>query len=470
MRMPFSTGLGWLRYRPAPTRPGEADAALVRDFLDSGIEAEQRYETLFCYFVDGFLAAATPDFERAQYRGRGSRHGYRVAGVEGFARTAPLFAAWIAGGRSPVISGLPSGRGVDLAQMLASGLTAGADPAHPAYWSDPYDWAQVLVEASDIAITLWIGRDTIWPMLDARTQSNLLTWLRRAAASDRPVNNWLLFGATCEAVVAALEGRTVTALPDYERFKPHYLAHGWFSDSATHRVVDYYNVWGITYQLAFLHLMHPDYDAEFMRSAVLASADLTAHLISPQGIPIMGRSVCYRTAASAPLSVAALLDPSPQRLGLSRRANDCVWRYFLAHGAARDGTLTQGYFGDDPRLLDSYSGPGSSHWGLRSVIPTLLHPPGSAYWTAPEQPLPVEVGDYRLDLPELGWVIEGEKTSGDIRIVIPENRGNRPALRPYSWKHRMRELLRERAQRPDNHAAAYDAEVYSALDPYPLKR
>jgi hypothetical protein len=461
--LPFSSELGWFRYRPAPAQPSEADLALAHVF-ETELAAEQRYEALVRYFVEGFLAVATPDFERAQYRGMGSLHGYRVAGVEGFARTAPLFAAWIAGGRNPVVSG------VDLRQVLAAAYTAGSDPQHPGYWSDPGDFAQVLVEASDIAMAIWIARDSVWPLLTPLAQSNLLTWLRRAAASDRPINNWLLFAATCDAVVAALEGRSFAALPAYERFKPHHLGHGWFSDSATHRVVDYYNVWGITYQLAFLHLMHPAYDAEFMRSAVIASADLTAHLISPMGIPIMGRSVCYRTAASAPLSVATLVDPAPERFGLSRRANDCIWRYFLGHGAARDGTLTQGYFGDDARVLDSYSGPGSSHWGLRSVIPTLLHPPGSAYWTVPDQPLPVEVGDYQLELPELGWVVEGKQASGDIRIIIPANAGQRPALGPYTWRHRLSELRRQHARRPGNHDAAYDAEVYSALDPYPLRR
>lgn len=469
MRSPLMPDLGWFRYRPAPRRASAADIELVSLF-EAGGAAEQRYEALVRYFLEGFLAVATPDYERAQYRGMGSSHGYRVAGVEGFARTAPLFAAWIAGGRNPDFAGLAGRRGLDLRQLLATAFTAGSDPQHPGYWSDPRDFGQVLVEASDIAIALWMVRDSVWPLLDERAQSNLITWLRRAATADRPTNNWLLFGATADAVVAALEGRAVTSLPAYERFKPHYLGHGWFSDAAATRVVDYYNVWGITYQLAFLRLIQPGYDSAFLRDAVLASADLTAHLISPRGIPIMGRSVCYRTAASAPLAVASLLDPSAERHGLSRRGNDCVWRYFLAHGAARGGTLTQGYFGDDPRVLDNYSGPGSSHWGLRSVIPALLHPPGSPYWTAAEQPLPVEVGDYRLDLPELGWVIEGDQASGDIRIIIPLNRGNHPALIPYTSQHRLGELRRRRAYRPDNHAAAYDAEIYTAAAPYPLKR
>lgn len=466
----LDSGLGWFRYRPAPKRPSTVDLAAAASFLDDTRDVEARYETLFRYFVDGFLAAATPDFERAQYRGMGSSHGYRVAGVEGFARTAPLFAAWIAGGRSGVIEGLPSGRSADLAQILAAGLTVGSDPNHPGYWSEPRDFTQVLVEASDIAMTLWIGRDSIWPMLEPRVQANLLTWLRQAATSDRPANNWLLFGATAEAVVAALEGRTLTTAASYERFKRNYLGHGWFSDSEQRRVVDFYNVWGITPQLAFLNLMHPGFDREFIHDVVRDSADLTAHLISPRGIAFIGRSACYRTAAAAPLTVATLFDDSPERLRVARRALDCVWRYFVAHGALRDGTLTQGYFGDDPRILDSYSGPGSSHWGLRSLIPGLLHPPGSAFWTTLELPLPVERGDFRLDLPELGWVIEGEQATRDIRIVIPANAGQHPVLQPYGWKHRLMELRRQRASRPNNRAAAYDAESYSVLDPFPLRR
>jgi hypothetical protein len=33
---------------------------------------------------------------------------------------------------------------------------------------------------------------------------------------------------------------------------------------------------------------------------------------------------------------------------------DVVWRYFVAHGCLRNGTLTQGYFEPDPRFVDRY--------------------------------------------------------------------------------------------------------------------
>jgi hypothetical protein len=147
-----------------------------------------------------------------------------------------------------------------------------------------------------------------------------------------------------------------------------------------------------------------------------------------------------------------------------------VWHYFITNGALRDGTLTQGYFQDDLRVLDNYSGPGSSHWGLRSLIPALLHPAGSGFWTAPATPLPIETGSYRLDLPELGWRVDGDTASGDIRITIPGNTGRNPRLKPHTLGSRLTEYLQGRPKRPNNRAAAYGAEAYSTLDPYPLRR
>jgi hypothetical protein len=450
----------WLKHRPASLQPTAADRAIASDFLDSAAPDEARYEALFRYFRDGFMAEATPDFERIHYRGRGSVYGYAVTGLEGFARTAPLLAAWIAAGREGSEA---------LIGPLVSALSAGSDPAHPAFWTEPRRRHQLIVESADIAITLWIGRDTIWPRLDSRVRGNLIAWLRKAASVEPYPNNWLLFGVVVEAALDALDGRPLGSSPAYDRFKRFYLGHGWFSDDEQKRVVDFYNPWGITYPLFWIHRMQPGFDPDFLRQVVLDSADLTAHLISPRGIPIMGRSVCYRTAVPTPLVLATWVDPSPERLGVARRGLDCVWRYFVANGALRDGTLTQGYFHDDPRVLDNYSGPGSSHWGLRSLIPALLDPAESAFWTAPATPLPIERGDYRLDLPELGWRIDGDATNGDIRITIPSNAGNDPRLRPFTLGRRLSEYLQGRPRRPNNHAAAYEAEVYTALAPYPLR-
>ena len=135
------------------------DRAIVRDFLGTKKPPEARYAGLFRYFVEGFLAVATPGFERAQYRGMGSRQGYSISGVEGFARTAPMFAAWLASGRPAILPRKGSRAPVDLQAVLVSGLTHGADPDSNAFWGEIRSNSQLIVEAADIALTLWLGRD-----------------------------------------------------------------------------------------------------------------------------------------------------------------------------------------------------------------------------------------------------------------------------------------------------------------------
>jgi hypothetical protein len=148
---------------------------------------------------------------------------------------------------------------------------------------------------------------------------------------------------------------------------------------------------------------------------------------------------------------------------------DVVWRYFVAHDSLRDGALTQGYFEADLRLLDRYSGTGSCQWGLRSLILAFMHPPGDAFWRAPQELLPVEQSDYRLELTKLGWIVEGHRSSGEITITIPRNPEEVNAIDEQSWLMRAQELLGGAPHRPSNHEVKYNSRHYSSASPYPMK-
>jgi hypothetical protein len=133
--------------------------------------------------------------------------------------------------------------------------------------------------------------------------------------------------------------------------------------------------WGITYDLFWLHLVKPDFDGEFISDVLTQSALLTAHLIGLRGVPILGRSVIYRTAVPVPLLAESIADPSAATCGRARRALDAVWRYFIAHGCLRNGTLTQGYFDSDPRLVERYMVPEAAIGGFdRWCWPTCMRP------------------------------------------------------------------------------------------------
>ena len=71
-------------------------------------------------------------------------------------------------------------------------------------------------------------------------------------------------------------------------------------------------------------------------------------MIGPRGIPIMGRSVCYRFAAPVPLLASAERGgPEWSRIfppAVARRAMDVVWSYFVGHGGIVDGEMNPRVF------------------------------------------------------------------------------------------------------------------------------
>jgi hypothetical protein len=460
---------GWGRHK-APAAPGAAEERIKKMFAgDAPVRA--RYDALFDYFASGFIRHAAPGFARIQYPGVGGGYSFRINGLEGFARTAPLLATKVYSGRGTTISDPTTGQPVEIVALLKTGLLAGVDPESDEYWGDVHDFNQRIVESADIARILWLTKAQLWDSLTSNERERITRWLLPVTRARTFDTNWNLFPIVVGLTLARLheDGRyahlAVEAqrkFADYRR--KSYLESGWFMDEH----VDFYNTWGITYELFWIHTIDPTFETEFIRTAIRESALLTEHLISPNGIPIMGRSSCYRTAVPVPVVAEAILDSNGERAGHGLRALDAVWRYFIAHDSLRDGTLTQGYFQSDMRYLDPYSGAGSCHWGLRSLTLAMMLPPDSRFWTDPPAPLPIEVQDYRLEYEKLGWNIHADRESGEILIEIPANRD--VALEPerHTLPARVKEMLTREAHRPRNEAMKYQARYYSSAKPFPI--
>ena len=456
---------GWSKYQPMSATEGVAEAEIKRSFLTDSATAEARYDALFMYFLSGAMTYASPSAARIQYPGAPSGYGYRINGLEGFARTGTLLAAWIASGRGDTVSELKTGRQLDLVDFLRRGILAGTDPAGADYWGPMHDSDQRIVESADIARILWLTRDRIWNKFDDGTKRRVADWLLQLDRVKTPSNNWLLFPVTVGLVLKSLgyppNGKTIA---DYDRFKSYYASNGWFVDKP--HGIDYYNAWGVAYEMLWISRIDPGFDASFIGQTLRDSADLTAHLISPAGVPIMGRSSCYRTAVPVPVIAESFFEPDGNAAGLARRALDAIWRHFVAKGSLQDGTLTQGYYRSDLSVLDRYSGPGSCNWGLRSLVLAFLHPRGDEFWTAPEVPLPVERADYHLELDKLGWIVDGKQATGEITITIPKNTATRVPVEPYGIGTRLLEQLVQRPLRPQNDAAKYRSRQYSSKRPF----
>ncbi len=450
--------------------PGGREQLVRARFLQYPTGA-RRYDALFHYFLAGFRSHASRGGARVYYCGAASNAGHRLDGLEGFARTAPLFAAWLYSGRPALVHSELTGEEIDLVGILRKGILAGVDRNSAEYWGDISASDQRRVEAADIARVLWLTRPLIWDRLSHSERHEILRWLLPASVFESPKNNWALFPIVVSLVLAQLEPEQFTeasktsAREQFAAYRRLYRESGWFSDPPNG--VDFYNTWAISYELFWINKLDPQFDPDFIPSAIASSGALTEHLISPRGIPIMGRSVCYRTALPVPVLAAQNVDPSnhPAR---ARRALDAVWSYFLSHDVLRDGSLSQGYFGTDLRFLDPYSGTGSCQWGLRSLIIAYLDAPDTPFWRVDPAPLPVEEADYRIELPLLGWRVTGEQRSGNITIEILANAAGRLAPEQYTWKARLTELLTRRPQRPHNHEAKYESRMYSVAAPFPL--
>jgi hypothetical protein len=453
-RQPLQTG-AW------PAR----DAALYARFSSAAALAEESYLFAFRYLLTGFLEWRSADGARAFYPGVGSCHGRDVDAIEGFARFAPAAAAWLASGRSPEVQTL-DGTTVDLARLLREGMVAGSDPGAPGYWGDCQPKDQRVCEAADIALALWLSRDHVWSSLDEASRDRLVSWL--SGAAEQPVydNNWHLFPLLVLEALNALapDPRRDRGRWHYERIKTMHRGQGWFADGKDWRI-DYYNAWGIHYALYWLGEITPVPFRDRPDRALQAFVRTYRYLMSPRGLPMIGRSIPYRLAAPVPLIAAQHRHPDVISPGLARRALAAVWGHFVPRGAIRAGLVTQGYEGAELAVLDRYSGPASPLWGLRSLVLALLEPSGSPFWNAPPDPLPVEHGDYHIEIPPVGWTIEGRCDSGEI-VIRRKGKVEAAPFLALPAERLLQGLDGPEPDRPENLRARYFRSEYSSARPF----
>ena len=433
------------------------DENLLASFRGDSALAAADYDSLATYFMQGFEEFKTPSGSAAAYPGLPSEHGESVDELEGFSRMAPLWAVWVASGRPVHISSSGSEQ-IDLVAEFRRGLLAGTDKDSKSYWGAIHDNDQRIVEASDIALALWLLRDQVWAGLTPAEQRQVVEWLEQVNGKEVFDNNWHLFVVFVDAVLNKLASadNRAEALKHYSRIKQFYRGEGWFSDGPND-VYDYYNAWGIHYQLFWLQQVSPDWDKEFIDDARSEFVSSFRLLMTPAGFPILGRSVCYRMAAPTPL-ILNQFDTRHVGAAEARRALDTTWQYFIQHGGVKDGNITQGYCGSDASILDRYSGPASCLWGLRSLIAALYVPRESEFWQATSGKLAVEQADVAVKIKSIGWRVRGRKKTGEVEIRPTRDR-----------KHLFVEAQGTndpKPLRPDNFQAKYGAAVYRSSPPF----
>jgi hypothetical protein len=437
-----------------------SDNRFLKPFLNDRTPNLEEFVGLVTYFQDGFIAYKEAQGSFANFPGLPSNHPTVADRIEGFSRIAPLLAVWL---RTTASSNDPQTQRVS--QLLSDGLIHGTDPTSCAYWGRFRMSDQRIVEASDVALTVWLLRNRLWLQLPGRIHDNVVRWLLQVNDKNIPDNNWHLFVTFVNVVVNSLghQADMAGAQRHYARFRQFYRGNGWFSDGPGMQF-DYYNAWGIHYQLFWIDQVDPTFDHSFIATALDQFASRFQYFIGPDGIPILGRSICYRMAVPTPLILDQNLPNPSVPPGVARRALDATWRYFIRNGAVSDGNIAQGYCSEDARVLDNYSGPASCLWGLRSLISALYLAPSTAFWAEQEQPLPVEQANYVMPIPPTRWTVYGTKPN---LIVVNQKGGLAPVpLRPENWLLAYFDRLTNSAHRPANELPKYELSEYRSDRPF----
>ena len=443
------------------------DAELQQAFNDQSLSEVKKYDFLFSYFVLGFLHYRTPNCGIADYPGASSRNGKRADEVEGFTRICPLISSWIASGRDRNIQ-LPDGRRVDLLDIVRTGLLSGTNPKSPDYWGRIRDYDQRICEASDVALSVWLLRKSLWASLDDSQKKQVITWLMQIKDKQIPDNNWHLFPVMIYEVISKLGYPIddVAVRQNYNRFKSFYRGDGWFSDGPG-EAYDYYNAWAMHYSLFWLDLINSQFDHVFINQCLGTFLENYKYFFSPKGFPIEGRSICYRMASTAPLVAGVIKGNAHINPGMAWRAFNCIWTFFIRRGAVARGCVTQGYCKRDLRFLDTYSGPASCLWSLRSLVLAFYASKDSPFWHSPPEKLPVELGSYDIRIPAIGWRIKGNRTTEDVTIVDTRIKGTvAPCVESYNIFHRVVGSLLNSPWRPHNTEAKYDHREYDTIRPF----
>jgi hypothetical protein len=345
--------------------------------------------------------------------GRPSQHGTRSDGLEGFARTFLLAAFRLRGaeGKAPG----------DLAARYAEGIVAGTRAGSDESWPAIEPLSQPMVEAASIAIGLFETRAWVWDSLPDAARQRVIDWLSGSLGQRHFPNNWLLFQVVVNAFLASVGAphRPEEVERDLALIDSMYRRDGWYSDGPGQNY-DHYVGWAMhLYPLLWCRMGGEEQDPE--RAAVYRErlgrflADY-AHLFAANGAPLhQGRSLIYRFAAVAPLWAGALAEATPLSPGETRRMASGALRHFLERGALGAGVLSMGWYREFLPMAQPYSGPASAYWASKGFLGLLL-PPQHAVWTAREEAMAVERGDFCRAMAEPGFLARGTRADGIVRV------------------------------------------------------
>jgi hypothetical protein len=326
--------------------------------------------------------SATATAERKEY-----------AHLEAVGRLLAGIAPWLELGEERSAEGAQRAR---LAGLAREGLRRGTDPASPDFLNFTRG-RQPLVDAAFLAHAIVRAPTELWGKVDPATRRAIADALRSTRPIQPAISNWLLFSAMVEAALCLMGEPWDRLRVDYavRQHQQWYKGDGMYGDGPSLHL-DYYNSFVIHPMLLdVLRVTSRQTDewkaieAEEVTRAKRYAA-IQERLVSPEGtFPPIGRSLAYRCGAFQLLGQMALRHELPEgvRPAQVRGAMSAVVRRTMdAPGTFdRDGWLTVGLAGHQPKIGESYISSGSAYLCAVGLLPLGL-PSSDPFWTAPAEP------------------------------------------------------------------------------------
>ncbi len=320
-----------------------------------------------------------------------------VAYLECFGRLMSGLSPWLALPEDDTAEGRTR---KTLQQQAVQAYVHSVDASSPDYlaWEGH---GQALVDAAYYTKALVRAPKQLWEPLDARTKALIVAKIKGLRRVSPPYTNWLLFAAMNETFLLSVGEEWDPERIDLaiKKINEWYVGDGWVADG-TRFHYDYYNsyvIWPMMVEiLEVLARLQPEFnnlkpkaELDLAMQRMQAFGGHLERMISPEGtIPLVGRSMTYRTAALQPLGLLALRKalPHPLSEGQVRAALTAVQKRVLSNPGnfSANGYLRLGFCGHQPQIADVYSNSGSMYIASESFLPLGL-PAGDSYWTAPAE-------------------------------------------------------------------------------------
>lgn len=313
--------------------------------------------------------------------------------------------------------------------LTKQALVAGTDPNSLGFWgrrAKHIEYDQRSVESGQIAFATWQSRKHTWDKMTPQEKNNLTTWLDDFGQKPKSwFNNWSLFWllnhASRKALGAPYDQELMNSVLDY--LDKIYCGHGWYDDGKQRGInhFDDYNYWVFgTHVLAWAQM---DGDSQAERRDILLERVRESMIHFPYFFAAdgayteYGRSLSYKFARLAAPLWAYKAGVWPHSIGMLRRLVGRHLRWYIDRGALRaDGTLRQSLTAEGSvEVRETYIATGSSYWAMLAFGALWSLPDHDPFWTTAEEPLPVETSDFTKVYQEPGWVVVGDKESGQVK-------------------------------------------------------